>query len=218
MGQTQISVMNTLDKFGEREMSLLIELLNAYNHANSFHKGKQYAALPDTWNDDGVHVDYDEYSSSVFLVNSENQTLVNTDYGIGMRYSTPFTEHSGTLFDLADEVNDALTNEHGDVIPFSDSGWHIDDLNYMWHCFEEDAYSFLYTGADLSPVYTAQDNILKAIALNALDTLPVELKDAPDHVLVRAALIAFEWDITYTETYEQLADFIRAELEKRFVE
>lgn len=64
---TEISVMNTLDKFGYRELNELQKLLFAYMNNGSWNNGKWYADLPSTWEDNGVYPEFNANSGLVFF-------------------------------------------------------------------------------------------------------------------------------------------------------
>ena len=66
-----IQPMNTLDKYGYRELAELNALIQAYANAGTRDNGKIYAYLPESWYDDGVHPDFNASSGLVFLANSE---------------------------------------------------------------------------------------------------------------------------------------------------
>ena len=167
--------MNTLDKFGYRELAELNTLIQAYANAGNYttdpadtSKGKIYAELPESWYDNGVYPDFNPDSGMVFLSNSDYQTLVNTEYGLMMWYNTPYNGHEGTLFDLAEAVTHDLTDKDGNTTPAGAGNWHKDDLNEVYAYLNQDLVALRDTGADLTDLYRTKDRIAEAIMLDAL--------------------------------------------------
>ena len=113
-----------LSAWGARELIIAADILTAYAHAGSTYAGTAYNYLPESWYDDGVHLEFNPYSGCVFLTNSDCQVLVLGDGGLVGFYSTPYDGHEGTL----DELRDAY-----------DADWHDEDKQYLLDILESDA-------------------------------------------------------------------------------
>ena len=166
------NTMNTLDKFGYCELEGLNALIKAYANAGEHAEGKIYAALPKSWNNAGVYADYNPDSGLVFLVNDEYQVIIRTKYGVMMWYSTPYANHEGTLFDLAAEVSDDLSDDEGYTLPAGAGSWSKDDLLTVYGYLNEDLEALRDTGADLEELFRVKDRI-------ALSLIKASLIDAP---------------------------------------
>lgn len=207
-----IQPMNTLDKFGYRELTELNALIQAYANAGTHDDGKVYAYLPESWHDDGVYPDFNANSGQVFLTNSEYQALVKTEYGLMMRYNTPYKGFEGTLFDLADEVNDDLSDSEGNTTPAGAGNWHKDDLNAVYGYLDDDIVTLRDTGADLTDLYRAKDRIVEAFVLASLHAQPfnqAELDYYSDDELINRCLSDFEREIADEDDFDKYAEFIR---------
>lgn len=232
-----IELMNGLENFGYSEMDELTELLTSYARANTRHNAKIYAALPETWCDNGVRPEFNPSSGLVFLANSELQALVNTPYGVAMHYSTPYSGYEGTLFDLAEQVTDALTDVAGKPIKASDSTWENEDLNYLFDILNADTAAFANTEADLTPLHEARELIAKAFILDEIkemkerfvgtnDDWKPQLLDSRNEPtsegewyeeqladgFMTEALTALECDVSDDRLWGDLAEFIRQQL------
>lgn len=208
-----IQPMNTLDRFGGRELAKLNKLIHAYANSGRTIDGKRYAELPATWYDDGVYPDFNANSGSVFLTNSEYQALVNTEYGLMTYYNTPYGGHEGTLFDLADEVNDDLSDNEGNTTLAGADKWHKDDLNAVFGYLDADIAALRGTGADLTYLYRVKDRIVEAFILMSLTDDPLnqaELGDYSDAELIDRCLFDFEHVITDDGDYAKYVGFIRS--------
>ena len=211
--------MNTLDKFGYRELAELNTLIQAYANAGNYttdpadtSKGKIYAELPESWYDNGVYPDFNPDSGMVFLSNSDYQTLVNTEYGLMMWYNTPYNGHEGILFDLAEAVTHDLTDKDGNTAPAGAGNWCKDDLNEVYAYLNSDLVALCDTGADLTDLYRAKDRIVEAFVLASLHYQPfnqAELDHYSDEELITRCLSDFDHDITDEDDLDKYAEFIR---------
>lgn len=113
-----------LSAWGARELIIATDILTAYAYAGSTYQGKTYNALPKSWYDNEVHLEFNPYSGYVFLTNSDFQVLVLGDGGLVGFYSTPYDGHEGTL----DELREAY-----------DADWHDEDKEYLLNILESDA-------------------------------------------------------------------------------
>lgn len=229
-----IQPMNTLDKFGYRELAELNALIHAYANAGTHDNGKTYAELPESWYDNGVHPDFNANSGLVFLTNSEYQALVKTEYGLMMWYNTPYKGFEGTLFDLADEVNDDLSDSEGNTTPAGAGNWHKDDLNTVYGYLDDDIVALRDTGADLTDLYRAKDRIVEAFILSNIEQVFDEFKDSHEDYqfqlndsgneptsetswyedelasqFVTDCLHDFDREIADTDDFDKYAEFIR---------
>ena len=217
--RNSIQPMNTLDKFGYRELAELNKLIHAYANAGNYitdpvdtSKGKIYAELPESWYDNGVYPDFNPDSGMVFLSNSDYQTLVNTEYGLMMWYNTPYNGHEGTLFDLAEAITHDLTDKDGNTTPAGAGNWHKDDLNAVYFYFDSDIVALRDTGADLTDLYRAKDRIVEAFVLASLHYQPfnqAELDHYSDEELITRCLSGFDHDIADEDDLDKYAEFIR---------
>lgn len=206
-----IQPMNTLDKFGYRELVELNALIHAYANAGTHDDEKVYAHLPESWYDDGVHPDFNANSGLVFLTNSEYQALVNSEYGLIMWYNTG-RGFEGTLFSLADEVNDDLSDSEGNTTPAGDGTWCKDDLNAVYAYLDDDIVALRDTGADLTALYKTKDRIVEAFVLANLTYDPLclaELDSYSDEELMTHCLSDFDREIADEGDFDKYAEFIR---------
>ena len=207
-----IQPMNTLDKYGYRELAELNALIQAYTNAGTYDNGKTYAELPESWYDNDVYPDFNANSGLVFLTNSEYQALVKTEYGLMMWYNTPYVGHEGTLFDLADEVNDDLSDSESNTTPAGAGNWHKDDLNAVYGYLDDDIVALRGTDADLTALYRAKDRIVEAFVLASLHDQPfnqAELDHYSDEELMTRCLSDFDREIADTDDFDKYAEFIR---------
>ena len=207
-----IQPMNTLDKYGYRELAELNALIQAYANAGTLNNGKTYAELPESWYDNDVYPDFNANSGLVFLTNSEYQALIKTEYGLMMWYNTPYAGHEGTLFDLADEVNDDLSDSESNTTPAGAGNWHKDDLNAVYGYLDDDIVALRGTDADLTGLYRAKDRIVEAFVLASLHDQPfnqAELDHYSDEELMTRCLSDFDREIADTDDFAKYAEFIR---------
>lgn len=172
-----LNPMATLDQFGYVELMELNRLITAYANAGTHHDGKTYAYLPETWYDDNVHPDFNPNSGMVFLSNSDYQALVSTEYGLMTWYNTPYSGYEGTLFDLAEQLSEALSDKDGNPRPYSETVWHIDDLNAAYGYLDDDLVALRNTEADLEPLYKAKDNIIYSLIAEHLPKVFADFKN-----------------------------------------
>lgn len=85
----------TLEKFGEVQFAQLQDLLDKYKNAN---KGN-ICALPESWDDTGVFIDYNPNHNFVYLSNNSNQKLIATDKGCELWLDVGI--YAGTLEEMA---------------------------------------------------------------------------------------------------------------------
>lgn len=207
-----IQPMNTLDKFGYRELAELNALIQAYANAGTYDNGKIYAYLPESWHDDGVYPDFNANSGLVFLTNSEYQVLVNTEYGLMMYYNTPYGGHEGTLFDLADEVNDDLSDNEGNTTPAGAGRWHIDDLNEVYGYINKSLKDF-DDEDNIAYLCKVKDRIVKAFILAELTNDPLtqdELDQYSDAELIDRCLFDFDYKIKDASDFRRYVVFVRS--------
>ena len=212
MNTQTIQPLMTLDKFGYRELAELNALIQAYANAGTRDNGKIYAELPASWYDNGIHPDFNPNSGLVFLANSEYQALVLTEYGVMEWYNTSYAGHEGTLFELADAVNDDLSDSEGNTTPAGAGNWHKDDLNAVYGYLDDDIVALRDTGADLTDLYRAKDHIVEAFARASLHDQPfgqAELDHYSDDELMTHCLSDFEHEIADEDDFGKYAEFIR---------
>lgn len=82
------TVTTCLSEFGDREMYLAAELLQAYTCYSV--RNSDVGGLPESWSEDGVRIAFNRNSGEVFLANDECQVLVLTPYGLMLSYFTPY--------------------------------------------------------------------------------------------------------------------------------
>ena len=202
--------MNTLDKFGYLELAELNALIQAYANAGTHADGKIYAALPESWEDDGVYPDFSADSGLVFLINSEYQALIRTKYGVMMWYTTPYAGYEGTLFDLAAEVHADLSDSEGYTVPAGAGSWHKDDISAVYAYLDDDLEALRDTGADLDDLYRAKDRIALATIKASLIDAPIsqdELDSSSDAELVAHCLADLGREIA-DDDYDKYIGFI----------
>lgn len=231
MKLSQINPMNTLDKLGSRELLELMEIVHAYANAGSFAiypatgKGKRYAFLPESWQDEGVYADFNADSGMVFLTNSDYQALVDTDFGLMMWYITPYNGFEGTLFDLAEQAINDLTGKEGKPINASKSNWHIGDLNALYGYLADDIEALQFTDADVTDFYKAKDSIIYALIADKINGVFSNFKQnhgdylaqlqnmLPDGSLaeqfINDCLIDLEREVTDSDDWNKYAEHIK---------
>ena len=211
-----IQPMNTLDKFAEAELADLNALIQAYALAGAHNDGKIYAELPKSWNDGSVYPDFNADSGLVFLVNSDCQALIKTKYGVMMWYTTPHAKHEGTLFDLADAVNNDLSDDEGYTLPAGAGSWHKDDLSAVYAYLEDDIEALRDTDfgvKGLEDLYRAKARIAVACIKARLADDPLgqaELDSYSDNELINHCLSDhLGREITDDADFYKYVDFIR---------
>lgn len=102
------AVTNKLEDFGQREIKMAAELLQAYvddtMHSDYFKEG---------FYDSKVHVCLNRSSGHVFLSNEEHQAaMINPDTGkLDMWYFTPYEGFEGFFDDLKDHFQDMVVDD-----------------------------------------------------------------------------------------------------------
>ena len=215
--QSTISPCFTLDKLGVYDLIGLKNLIHAYTYNGTTSDGKFYAPLPPTWSDSGVYADFNPYSGKVFLSNDEYQELILTKYGVMQYHSTYYSGFDGTIFELASQAMDDLTEKDGETIRtvgidkdgrFS-GVWHEQDLTelYDWLCSYTSEYEYLselkkYAGIDTDQLNLAKECIFKAFAqeqLELADLQGVTLNDDEMLKVINDTLKALETNLRLCE-------------------
>ena len=205
--------MNTLDKFGYCELEGLNALIKAYANAGAHANGNIYAALPASWEDEGVHPDFNPDSGLVFLVNEEYQVLIRTKYGVMLWYTTPYANREGTLFDLAAEVAADLSDDEGYTIPAGAGSWSKEDLLAVYGYLDDDLVSLRDTGADLEDLFRVKDRIALAFVKASLNEEPLgqdELDCYSDNELIKHCLADLGREVVNDDDFYKYVGFIRA--------
>ena len=180
MNHKTIQPMSTLENFGYVELEKLNDLIYAYRHAgSSAPDGKYYAPLPSTWYDCGVYPEFNPSSGLVFLSNENYDALVLTEHGVMQWYSTPYSGHEGTIFDLADKVIDWLLNDDGEPLPYSEisNEWDKEDLNEVYNWLNSCIGDLEHTKADKTDLYRAKDLIVYSFILDNLPAVADKFKE-----------------------------------------
>lgn len=132
------SIFTDLSKFGYRELIMAQHLLKLYAETS----------LPTSWYDDEVQLMFNAVSGSVFLTNSEYQTLVERETQDGstidMWHYTPYAGHEGFGDELAVEAMNAR---------FSPKEWHEEDLLYIHQVLKDD-YSYTQVRHDFEKFFS----------------------------------------------------------------
>lgn len=134
------NLISTLDNFGTDELLDASHLLNAYADAGQGTNN----ALPDSWEDEGVYLDFNPESGSVFLINYNYDVLIlDANHGLCKWYYSPYYGQEGTLPDLAVRL---LEGEYKTD--------HAEDLEYLRDALRDDADAFSeYDTAAHDPIW-----------------------------------------------------------------
>lgn len=145
-------IQNGLEKFNPQAIDQATALLTAYRDEH----------LPGSWNDTGVHLDFNHYSGMVYLCNSTYQcAFVHSEYGLAVWHSTPYDNKEGVLPELVDNY---LENE--------DEWYVIEDREYLLRhmAAETLCYSHKENGSDIVAKFNvATKKLMQAIAQSNID-------------------------------------------------
>lgn len=111
--QITLNPMMTLDQFGARELDLAANLLRVY--ADAGEGINNY--VPASFDDEGVYLDFNPQSGSVFLTNGYDALILDADHGLCKWYFSPYYGQEGTLPELAIRLleGDYRTDQPEDV-------------------------------------------------------------------------------------------------------
>lgn len=113
--QTQhtLNPMMTLDQFGARELNLATALLRAYADAGQGISND----LPPSFDNEGVYLDFNPQSGSVFLTNGYDALILDADHGLCKWYFSPYYGQEDILPELAIRLleDDYRTDQPEDV-------------------------------------------------------------------------------------------------------
>ena len=136
-----LNLLSTLDQFGTHELLDASHLLNAYADAGS---GGDANDLPASWENEGVYLDFNPESGSVFLVNYNYDALVlDANHGLCKWYFSPYYGQEGILPDLAIRLleGDYRTD-------------HLEDVEYLRDALRDDTDAFSeYDAAAHDPIW-----------------------------------------------------------------
>ncbi len=142
--------MTTLDGFGTYELLDASRLLKAYADAGS---GGDANDLPASWENEGVYLDFNPESGSVFLVNYNYDVLIlDVDYGLCKWYYSPYYGQEGTLPELAIRFleGDYKTDQAEDVAYLRDA---LRDDADAFSEYAPDAHNPIWKGMTRSQVF-----------------------------------------------------------------
>ena len=111
--QKTLYPMTTLDRFGAYELDLAADLLRAYADAGEGISN----ALPESFDDEGVYIDFNTQSGSVFLTNGYDALVLDDEHGLCKWYFSPYYGQEGILPELAIRMleDDYRTDQPEDV-------------------------------------------------------------------------------------------------------
>ena len=111
--QKTLYPMTTLDRFGAYELDLAADLLRAYADAGEGISN----ALPESFDDEGVYIDFNTQSGSVFLTNGYDALVLDDEHGLCKWYFSPYYGQEGILPELAIRLleDDYRTDQPEDV-------------------------------------------------------------------------------------------------------
>lgn len=111
--QKTLYPMTTLDRFGAYELDLAADLLRAYADAGEGISN----ALPASFDDEGVYIDFNTQSGSVFLTNGYDALVLDDEHGLCKWYFSPYYGQEGILPELAIRLleDDYRTDQPEDV-------------------------------------------------------------------------------------------------------
>lgn len=140
--QHTLNPMTTLDRFGIYELDVAANLLRAYAEAGE--GVNNY--LPASWEDEGVYLDFNSQSGSVFLTNGYDALVLDDDHGLCKWYFSPYYGQEGILPELAIRLleGDYRTDQ-------------LEDVEYLRDALRDDADAF----SQYAPA--AHDPILKGM-------------------------------------------------------
>ena len=160
------NLISTLDQFGTYELLDASRLLKAYADAGN---GGGANDLPNSWEDEGVYLDFNPESGSVFLVNYNYDTLVlDADHGLCKWYYSPYYGQEGTLPELAIRLleGDYKTDQAEDVAYLRDA---LRDDADAFSEYDTAAHDPIWKGMARSQVFALALERCEEL-LNGLDT------------------------------------------------
>lgn len=201
-----INPIMTLDKLGQVELGKVAELIHQYSYNGQADPktGKILNSLPDTWDDNGVYVDYNPHSGFVFLANSDYETLIATETGLMGWYTTPYYDNEGTIFDLAKQFLENATDRDGKLLYIEAwFDWNKEDGAYLYGLITE-CLSALLPSNDVTGLLHVKDLIATAFIADRLPKLYQQHKSE-----IQAEVFINE---RLPELYKQYRDTKRTEL------
>lgn len=130
--------MTTLDRFGAYELDLAANLLRAYADAGEGISN----ALPASFDDEGVYIDFNTQSGSVFLTNGYDALVLDDEHGLCKWYFSPYYGQEGILPELAIRL---LEDDYRTDQP--------EDVEYLRDALRDDADAFnAYAPAARDPI------------------------------------------------------------------
>lgn len=136
--QKTLYPMTTLDRFGAYELDLAADLLRAYADAGEGISN----ALPESFDDEGVYIDFNQQSGSVFLTNGYDTLVLDDEHGLCKWYFSPYYGQEGILPELAIRLleDDYRTDQ-------------LEDVEYLRDALRDDAAAFnAYASAANDPI------------------------------------------------------------------
>lgn len=136
--QKTLYPMTTLDRFGAYELALAADLLRAYADAGEGISN----ALPASFDDEGVYIDFNTQSGSVFLTNGYDALVLDDEHGLCKWYFSPYYGQEGILPELAIRMleDDYRTDQ-------------LEDVEYLRDALRDDAAAFnAYASAVNDPI------------------------------------------------------------------
>ena len=108
-----LNPMMTLDQFGACELNLATALLRAYADAGQGINND----LPPSFDNEGVYLDFNPQSGSVFLTNGYDALILDADHGLCKWYFSPYYGQEDILPELAIRLleGDYRTDQPEDV-------------------------------------------------------------------------------------------------------
>lgn len=136
--QNTLYPMTTLDRFGAYELDLAANLLRAYADAGEGISN----ALPESFDDEGVYIDFNTQSGSVFLTNGYDALVLDDEHGLCKWYFSPYYGQEGILPELAIRL---LEDDYRTDQP--------EDVEYLRDALRDDAAAFnAYAPAAHDPI------------------------------------------------------------------
>jgi len=157
-----VELINGLERFGVVEMKKATDLMLAY--VNIPHQA-MLNNLPEAWEEDGVHVDFNTNSGSVFLTNTQHQALVlHEKYGLGMVYMLPDSSIEGILPVLCEEYVATGFNRYS-----------MEDVDYLLQVIEQNYLVFCEREA-VNIINKARSLLLETVADKNLPVVLASMK------------------------------------------
>lgn len=136
--QNTLYPMTTFDRFGIYELDTAANLLRAYGESGEGINNY----LPASWEDEGVYIDFNPQSGSVFLTNGYDALVLDDDHGLCKWYFSPYYGQEGILPELAIRLleDDYRTDQ-------------LEDVEYLRDALRDDADAFnAYAPAAHDPI------------------------------------------------------------------